>query len=63
MEWYQVLSIVAANFAAFLWLRSEANADRRDLSRIILDVQKEMRDEMKDFHGRICAIEEGRKKS
>ena len=62
MEWYQVLSIVVANLATFLWVRSEANSDRRDLAKAILESRDEFAREMRDFHGRLCAIEEARKK-
>lgn len=62
MEWEQVLAIIGGNAAIFIpmffWLRSEASADRRDLMKILM----EMKDEMKDFHGRLCAIEERNKK-
>jgi hypothetical protein len=61
MEWSQVLAIILGNAGVFLpiffWLRSEANADRRDIVNILL----EMKEEMKDFHGRLCAIEERKK--
>mgnify|MGYP001606872824 CR=1 FL=1 len=62
MEWYQVLSIILGNAAVFLpmffWLRTESRADMRMMLTIIDGIQKEM----KDFHGRLCAIEERNKK-
>jgi hypothetical protein len=62
MDWTQVLAIVAGNatliFPMFFWLRSEANADRRDILAIIREIQAEM----KEFHGKLCAIEERNKK-
>lgn len=62
MEWSQVLAIIAGNAAMFLpiffWLRTEANADRRDIINILI----EMKEEMKEFHGKLCAIEERNKK-
>lgn len=58
MEWSQVLAIILGNAGVFLpiffWLRTEASADRRE----IVGILNEMKDEMKDFHGRLCAIEE-----
>jgi hypothetical protein len=61
MEWYHVLSIIigqaALYFPMFFWIRSEANSDRRDFIKLMI----EMKDEMKDFHGRLCKIEENRK--
>lgn len=61
MLWEQVLAIVGGNAAIFIpmffWLRTEANADRRDIVKILF----EMKEENKDFHGRLCAIEERNK--
>jgi hypothetical protein len=65
MDWTQVLGlalgvlgVVVGNAAVFLpiffWLRTESNADRRE----IVGILNEMKEEMKDFHGRLCAIEE-----
>ena len=66
MEWVHVLTIVAANVGVilplFLWIRSEANADRRELASIVMDMRRDFQEEMKDFHGRLCAIEEARKR-
>ena len=62
MDWSQVLAIIGGNAAIFIpmffWLRTEANSDRRD----ILDIIREIQAENKDFHGRLCAIEERNKK-
>lgn len=60
----------------FLWVRSEANSDRRETRAIQAEDRKELislvrtiqedvraiQDEIKDFHGRLCAIEERRGK-
>jgi hypothetical protein len=58
MDWYQVIVIIFGNIAwvlpMFLWLRSEANSDRKELVNIILEVK----DEQKNFHGRLCILEE-----
>jgi hypothetical protein len=62
MEWYHVLATVFGNFAVilplWLWNRSEARSDNRH----ILSLIEAIKDEMKDFHGRLCAIEERNKK-
>jgi hypothetical protein len=42
----------------FFWNRSESRSDVRMMLGLIDGIQKEM----KDFHGRLCAIEEARKK-
>ncbi len=69
MEWYHAMSIILGNAAVFLpmffWLRTESNSDRREHAidrREILLIMREMKDEMKDFHGRLCAIEERNRK-
>ena len=68
MDWTQVLTIIGANLAIFFWLRTEANADRRQIQqesaadrRDILQLIREIKEELKDFHGRLCAIEERKK--
>ena len=66
MEWLHVLTIIGANLGftllLFLWIRTEANADRRELYSMVMDLQSEYREELRDYHGRLCAIEEARKK-
>lgn len=79
MDWTQVLTIVGANIGIFLWLRSESSADRRQMQqdaasdrRDLLQIIREIKEEMKDFHTRLalqdqefkmrlCAIEERNK--
>lgn len=72
MEWTQVWTIVGANIALmvvtigttitlFLWARHEAGEDRKisaDDRRDILNLIRSVQEEMKDFHGRLCKIEE-----
>lgn len=62
MDWSTILGIILGNAALYLpvffWMRAEANADRRDIVNLIISIK----DEQKDFHGRLIAIEEGRKK-
>lgn len=59
MDWSQVFTIIAANIILFFWLRTEANADRRQMqqevsadSRDLLQLICEIKDELRDFHGR-----------
>lgn len=56
MDWAQVLTILGANIGLFIWSRAEASQDRRQT----LDILNSIHAEMKDFHGRLCAIEERR---
>lgn len=68
MDWSQVFTIIGANIAIFFWLRTESNADRRQIQqemsndrRDLLQLIREIKDELKDFHGRMCSIEERKK--
>ncbi len=65
MDWIQFIIFLSAMAGMFTWLRSdiqqqrtESASDRRDILTIIREIQQEM----KDFHGRLCAIEERNKK-
>ena len=73
MDWLQILTLIASNFALiltlWLWNRSESRNDHRHLensvSTIITAIHQEItaiNQEMKDFHGRLCAIEERNRK-
>ncbi len=68
MEWAQFLILILTIGGLFLWnrsesrselsvLRQESAADRRDILQLIRSIQEEI----KDFHGRLCAIEERNK--
>ncbi len=57
-EWTQILVTIAAISAMFLWNRSESNADRRELTSVVKAIQEEI----KDFHGRLCVLEERTRK-
>lgn len=49
----------------FLWATHEATEDRKRLAddrRDILNMIRAIQEEMKDFHGRLCAIEERNKR-
>jgi hypothetical protein len=49
MEWTQFLIMILTMGGLFFWNRSESNADRRDMVNLIIQIK----DEMKDFHGRL----------
>ena len=59
---------LAATIGLFLWVRAEANADRRHFLTVqesdrkdILQLIRSMENEMKDFHYRLLEIEKNRK--
>jgi len=58
MDWSQVLAVVGSNIVLFLWARTESRADYRAIRQLMEVIQQEM----KDFHGRLCALEERNKK-
>ena len=62
MDWAQVLAMIVGNLAIilplWLWSRAESRADYRHLEASVSANLLGIREEMKDFHGRLCAIEE-----
>ncbi len=61
MEWYQVATIVAANLGLFLWTVRQSRSDYLHCQRSIESFKDTMIKETRDFHGRLCAIEEKNK--
>jgi hypothetical protein len=49
MEWTQFLILIVTVGGLFFWNRSESNSDRRAMQTTI----DAIKDEMKDFHGRL----------
>ena len=54
MEWTQFLILIATIAGLFFWNRSESRSDCRQTESILSAIK----DEIKDFHGRLCALEE-----
>jgi hypothetical protein len=54
MDWTQVITILGANMALFLWSVRQSRNDFLHTCRIIESIQSEM----KNFHGRLCSLEE-----
>ena len=64
MEWTQFIILIVTMSGLFLWNRSESNNDRRESNndrRDILNLIRAIEREMKDFHGRLCSLEERKK--
>lgn len=72
MDWTHVAGLLLGNLAIiiplFLWNRSEANSDRREIAKSAKEDRTEMlyliraiQEEIKDFHGRLCDLEARRK--
>jgi uncharacterized protein (DUF2164 family) len=65
MDWMQFVVFIASTVGLFFWNRSESNSDRREAAadrRDILQLVRNIQDEIKDFHGRLCALEEKNRK-
>jgi hypothetical protein len=62
MEWLQVLSLFLANAGLFLWFRSESRSDWRHMDQQMREFRETWAQEVKDFHARLCSIEERRLK-
>lgn len=72
MEWVQFILFFIGVFGLFIWNRAEARSDARHMDtkleaqrNLIISIHQEGRQqieaihqEIKDFHGRLCAIEE-----
>lgn len=67
-----IVGVLVANLAIvvpiFFWNRTESRNDTRHMQamlnsnrELIREIHNEIHAEMKDFHGRLCAIEERRK--
>lgn len=58
MDWMQFATFLMANFiftlTLWLWNRSESRSDLRNITSLI----NAMQTEMKDFHGKLYALEE-----
>ncbi len=65
MELEHILAIILGNGAIivplFLWNRSESRNDHRHLETAVNAQIEAIRQDIKDFHGRLCSIEKGRK--
>lgn len=65
MEWTQFVIFFVGVFGLFIWNRTESRSDSRQTDaklEAIRSLMYAMIQESKDFHGRLCAIEERNKK-
>jgi len=68
-NWIQVFSLFIANAGLIIWFRTESRNDWRHMDNKLDAYHKEtnqlikaIQDEISDFHGRLCTIEERNKK-
>lgn len=65
MDWMQFTIMIVAFVGLFTWNRSESRADNRHMDAKLESTRELVRaihDEMKDFHARLCTIEERNRK-
>ena len=62
MDWVQFAIFFIGIFGLFLWNRAEARSDHRNLETSVNAMIEAIRQDIKDFHGRLCAIEERNRK-
>ena len=56
-SWTQLASLFLANAGLIIWFRTESRNDWRQMDSKLEAIHQEI----KDFHARLCVIEEGRK--
>jgi hypothetical protein len=54
MDWLQFIIFCAGIFGLFFWNRSESRSDMR----MMLGMIDEMKKETKEFHAKLCVLEE-----
>jgi len=65
MDWIQFIVFAGGVFSCFFWNRSESRADIRHMDAKLESTRELVRaihDESKDFHARLCTIEERNRK-
>ncbi len=65
MDWIQFIIFISSTIGLFFWNRSESRADWRHMDAKLEATRELVRaiyDESKDFHTRLCMIEERNKK-
>jgi hypothetical protein len=61
MQWIQPLTFFLANAGLIIWFRAESRSDWRHMDAKLNAYMLQSQQEMKDFHARLCKIEEARK--
>lgn len=65
LDWIQFIIFTAGVFGCFFWNRAESRADARHMDQkldairqLTYSFMQDSLEERKDFHGRLCSIEE-----
>ena len=62
MDWLQFITLLISFTGLFIWNRTESRADHRNLESSVNAQIEAIRQDIRDFHGRLCAIEERNKR-
>ncbi len=69
MDWTQFAIMFCGFVGLFIWNRTESRSDMRHMDAklesnraLITAFHEAIRQDIKDFHGRLCSIEESKKK-
>lgn len=58
MDWIQVFTIAGSTIGACWYFRKESSEEIKTMRRDLIELSRESKQESKDFHGRMCALEE-----
>lgn len=58
MDWNQTFTILISFFGLMLWIIREMKQDKISLQVSMEKIAGEITKESRDFHGRLCALEE-----
>lgn len=57
----EILALFLANAGLIVWFRAESRSDWRHMDNKLDSYMREMQEERRDFHDRLCAIEDRKK--
>lgn len=58
MNWWQLLVSIGSIIAFWFLIHRENQSILKDIAKEQKDFQLSLKDEMKDFHGRLCTLEQ-----
>ena len=58
MDWLQVITIAGSTIGACWFFRKESSEEIKSMRRDLIDLSREAKQESREFHGRLCALEE-----
>lgn len=58
MEWLQAFMIAGSTIGGCYWMHRESRSDMREHKAEMKAISEKIQSETKDFHGRLCTLEE-----